>query len=120
MVHCSDGWDRTSQLTSLSMLLLDPYYRTMAGFAALVYREWVSYGHMFATRTRKVASCKAKARRESDLFRPAASSGGERTVWAWQDADTPYFLPNRQQEIAGDHASLLEVQRGDWAPPPAQ
>ena len=23
----SDGWDRTSQLTSLSQLLLDPYYR---------------------------------------------------------------------------------------------
>ena len=27
VVHCSDGWDRTSQLTSLSMLLLDSYYR---------------------------------------------------------------------------------------------
>ena len=27
LVHCSDGWDRTSQLTSLAMLLLDPYYR---------------------------------------------------------------------------------------------
>lgn len=29
LVHCSDGWDRTSQLASLSQLLLDPYYRTM-------------------------------------------------------------------------------------------
>ncbi|CAF4447663.1 unnamed protein product, partial [Adineta steineri] len=28
LVHCSDGWDRTAQLTSLSMLMLDPYYRT--------------------------------------------------------------------------------------------
>jgi protein-tyrosine phosphatase len=27
VVHCSDGWDRTAQLTALSMLLLDPYYR---------------------------------------------------------------------------------------------
>ena len=32
VVHCSDGWDRTSQLTSLSMMLLDSYYRTLNGF----------------------------------------------------------------------------------------
>ena len=32
LVHCSDGWDRTSQLTSLSQLMMDPYYRTMEGF----------------------------------------------------------------------------------------
>lgn len=29
MVHCSDGWDRTAQLSSLCQLLLDPYYRTI-------------------------------------------------------------------------------------------
>jgi protein tyrosine phosphatase len=29
LVHCSDGWDRTSQLTALAQLLLDPYYRTI-------------------------------------------------------------------------------------------
>ena len=29
LVHCSDGWDRTPQLTALSQLLLDPYYRTI-------------------------------------------------------------------------------------------
>jgi len=28
LVHCSDGWDRTPQLVSLSELILDPYYRT--------------------------------------------------------------------------------------------
>ncbi len=32
VVHCSDGWDRTAQLTSIAMLLLDPYYRTLKGF----------------------------------------------------------------------------------------
>ena len=32
VVHCSDGWDRTAQLTALAMLLLDPYYRTIDGF----------------------------------------------------------------------------------------
>ena len=29
LVHCSDGWDRTSQIVSLAELLLDPYYRTI-------------------------------------------------------------------------------------------
>lgn len=32
VVHCSDGWDRTAQVCSLSALLLDPFYRTIQGF----------------------------------------------------------------------------------------
>lgn len=48
--HCSDGWDRTSQCTSLTMLMLDPYYRTLRGFCILVEKEWCSFGHQFAER----------------------------------------------------------------------
>ena len=29
VVHCSDGWDRTSQLSSLTQIILDPYFRTI-------------------------------------------------------------------------------------------
>ena len=29
VVHCSDGWDRTTQLSALAQLLLDPYFRTL-------------------------------------------------------------------------------------------
>jgi len=36
LVHCSDGWDRTSQLCALAEILLDPYYRTMVGFQNLI------------------------------------------------------------------------------------
>uniref|UniRef100_A0A493U024 phosphatidylinositol-3,5-bisphosphate 3-phosphatase n=1 Tax=Anas platyrhynchos platyrhynchos TaxID=8840 RepID=A0A493U024_ANAPP len=50
LVHCSDGWDRTAQLTSLAMLMLDSYYRTIEGFEVLVQKEWISFGHKFASR----------------------------------------------------------------------
>lgn len=51
LIHCSDGWDRTSQLSALSQILLDPYYRTMEGFIVLVEKDWLSFGHMFRHRT---------------------------------------------------------------------
>jgi hypothetical protein len=50
LVHCSDGWDRTSQVVSLSMILLDAHYRTIEGFCELVVREWLQMGHRFADR----------------------------------------------------------------------
>ena len=37
LVHCSDGWDRTAQLTSLAMLMLDSHYRTLRGFQVSKY-----------------------------------------------------------------------------------
>ena len=50
LVHCSDGWDRTPQITSLAMIIIDPFYRTRQGFAALIEREWVQMGHPFKRR----------------------------------------------------------------------
>ncbi|KAM3935268.1 phosphatidylinositol-3,5-bisphosphate 3-phosphatase MTMR6 [Leptodactylus fuscus] len=50
LVHCSDGWDRTSQVCSLGSLLLDPYYRTIKGFMVLIEKDWISFGHKFADR----------------------------------------------------------------------
>ncbi len=51
LIHCSDGWDRTSQLSALSQIMLDPYFRTIDGFIILVEKDWLSFGHMFQQRT---------------------------------------------------------------------
>lgn len=50
MIHCSDGWDRTPQLTGMVQLLLDPYYRTVRGLLCLIEKEWCSFGHLFRHR----------------------------------------------------------------------
>lgn len=50
LIHCSDGWDRTSQLASLAALCMDPYYRTAKGFAVLIEKDWISFGHQFQER----------------------------------------------------------------------
>lgn len=67
LVHCSDGWDRTPQLTSLAMLLLDPHYCTPAGFATLVEKEWVAFGHKFQDRCRHVPAPRP-SREQSPIF----------------------------------------------------
>ena len=50
MIHCSDGWDRTSQCCSLTEMCLDPYYRTVVGFEVLIEKDWLSFGHKFHQR----------------------------------------------------------------------
>ena len=50
LIHCTDGWDRTPQLSATAQILVDGYYRTIDGFVALVQREWLDFGHTFAKR----------------------------------------------------------------------
>lgn len=51
IVHCSDGWDRTTQLSCLSQILIDPYYRTLEGFIVLFEKDWRETGHKFRERS---------------------------------------------------------------------
>jgi myotubularin-related protein 6/7/8 len=56
LIHCSDGWDRTTQLSSLAQLCLDPFYRTMRGFEILIEKDWLSFGHRFLDRCGHLSS----------------------------------------------------------------
>lgn len=56
LVHCSDGWDRTSQTCALAQLMLDGHYRTLQGFQALVEKDWLAFGHKFQDRCGHVIS----------------------------------------------------------------
>ncbi|GMK59286.1 hypothetical protein CspeluHIS016_0703010 [Cutaneotrichosporon spelunceum] len=58
LIHCSDGWDRTSQLSAVAQLCLDPYYRTLEGFRVLVEKDWLAFGHMFMHRSGHLSSAK--------------------------------------------------------------
>ena len=50
LIHCSDGWDRTSQLISLTQLCLFPEYRSRKGFKKLILKDWLASGHRFCDR----------------------------------------------------------------------
>ena len=50
LCRCSHGLDRTPQVVSLAMIAMDPFYRSIEGFAILIEKEWVAMGHRFATR----------------------------------------------------------------------
>jgi len=50
LVHCSDGWDRTSQLVSLAKVCLNARYRTVSGLRELVQEDWLDAGHRFSER----------------------------------------------------------------------
>ena len=65
LVHCSDGWDRTSQLCSLTQLCIDSHYRSLRGFATLIEKDWISFGHQF---DRRLGHSVAPSDEQSPIF----------------------------------------------------
>ena len=50
LIHCNEGYDYTSILSSIVQIILEPYYRTLRGFAVLIEKEWISFGFPFSLR----------------------------------------------------------------------
>ena len=106
IVHCSDGWDRTPQVTALAQVMLDPYYRTPQGFASLVAREWCAFGHQFRTRIRAPGAAgtasqpfdvfdlgnKTSSEPRSEGASLPASSVGVPSWQRWRSQSSPVFL----------------------------
>ena len=68
VVHCSDGWDRTSQLCALGQLLVDPFYPTIEGFIVLVEKDWRHFGHKFPQRTGQYHPTEYHPHEKSQIF----------------------------------------------------
>ena len=91
LIHCSDGWDRTAQMSSLAQLCLDPFYRTQKGFAILVEKDWLSFGHKFLDRCGHLSS-------EKFFLAPVENAGGGGGAEAAQA-----FLASVQNRFASQH-----------------
>lgn len=51
LIHCSDGWDRTSQMAAIVQILLDRKFRTIGGFLRLIEKDFSEAGFQFSTRS---------------------------------------------------------------------
>ncbi|KAI0603309.1 protein-tyrosine phosphatase-like protein [Biscogniauxia sp. FL1348] len=107
LIHCSDGWDRTSQLSALSQLMLDPYYRTIDGFVILIEKDWLSFGHMFQQRSGPLG-CEKWFVTERDHMAGSAMQPGEsdgRAGEAFENALASakrFFNKNRTADTSAD------------------
>ncbi|GAB2276850.1 Carrier protein, mitochondrial [Dionaea muscipula] len=135
LVHCTDGWDRTTQLVSLASLLLDPYYRTFMGFQALVEKDWLAFGHPFSERlgmptisgsdslsfelTRQASAGimhSSPVRQQSGLLTPP--QGPSSSPAQTSNNYSPIFLQNVLEKIMLDNAVEMlyaaEIQVCEW------
>ncbi|KAF9278279.1 hypothetical protein BGZ68_008670 [Mortierella alpina] len=91
LVHCTDGWDRTTQLVCLAQIILDPFYRTIRGLRVLIEKEWLFCGHPFQSRTDP----------SSTQRKQGASTAAEESREHWKSSSTSPVIrssPNGARE----------------------
>ncbi|OQO09158.1 hypothetical protein B0A48_06049 [Cryoendolithus antarcticus] len=70
LIHCSDGWDRTSQVSAVAQVMLDPHYRTIEGFITLIQKDFLSFGHKFRDRN-GIEGCEDWFEIENERIQPS-------------------------------------------------
>ena len=68
LIHCSDGWDRASQVCAFSQLLIDPFYRTIKGYMILIEKDFLSFGHQFRYRNGYCSKEEVSENQESPIL----------------------------------------------------
>ncbi|TFK30191.1 protein phosphatase [Coprinopsis marcescibilis] len=108
LIHCSDGWDRTSQLSAMSQICLDPFYRTIRGFEILIEKDWLSFGHKFLDRCGHLSS-------EKFFLSPTSSaepgSGAEAAQAFFTSVQNRFTSQNHIRETSPIFHQFLEAVR---------
>uniref|UniRef100_A0A0X3NS00 Myotubularin phosphatase domain-containing protein n=3 Tax=Schistocephalus solidus TaxID=70667 RepID=A0A0X3NS00_SCHSO len=68
LVLGQQGRDRTLLVSSLVQIILAPGVRTIRGFEALIYRDWLLAGHAFGETCRHSAFSMSLSQRDSPIF----------------------------------------------------
>ncbi|KAI0819030.1 protein-tyrosine phosphatase-like protein [Irpex lacteus] len=108
LIHCSDGWDRTAQLSALSQVCLDPYYRTIKGFQILVEKDWMSFGHKFLDRCGHLSSEKFFVSPPADI---SNASGAEAAQAFFASVQNKFASQKHIQETSPVFHQFLESVR---------
>jgi hypothetical protein len=104
LVHCSDGWDRTSQLSSLPQICLDPFYRTGKGFAVLIEKDWIAYGHKFKDRTGYLCNDRIEFISTPGREEETTSTTGTTTSTSTTSNHSSFFSSVQKQFTGSSHA----------------
>ena len=56
----NESRDLSAVISSLSQLMMDPYFRTINGFQSLVQKEWITLGHPFTKRFGRITEFEDK------------------------------------------------------------
>nr|ODN87073.1 myotubularin [Cryptococcus depauperatus CBS 7841] len=83
LIHCSDGWDRTAQLSAVAQIALDPYFRTLEGFKVLVEKDWLAFGHKFLDRSGHLSSEKYFMMTDGDDEYEEETGGAQKAAQAF-------------------------------------